>query len=302
MKDEEIMVHAPLREALQNPDAGTNAVIVDVLLHPFDGAFWRERGAHDDQAKVPAYLGGCWGIYGLHLPGAFTAWRDWQGPKKMVVGPPAYLDRPVYQYHDEALRWFDHWLKGRETGVMDEPPVRIFMPPTGEWKALQDWPPVDARWMSFNLHADGTLSEHEPWPGAGAISFNESTFEHGGATFTTPPMVENTEVLGPSVLTLHVSTDDTDAYLFATVLAIGADGKELELTRGWLRASQRKLREGCEPWDPLPAHESREPLDPGKVYPPHQGRGRRGASDVAAGDRAQPSAAPAAGAHHDPLR
>jgi predicted acyl esterase len=79
-------------------------------------------------------------------------------------------------------------------------------------------------------------------------------------------MVENTEVLGPPVLTLHVSTDDTDAHLFATLLAIGADGKEIELTRGWLRASQRKLREGCEPWDPVPAHESREPLEPGKVY------------------------------------
>jgi predicted acyl esterase len=266
MKDEEVMIHAPLREALQNPDAGTNAVIVDVLLHPFDGAFWRERSAHDAQAKVPAYLGGCWGIYGLHLPGAFAAWKEWKGPKKMVIGPPAYLDRPVYQYHDEALRWFDHWLKGRETGIMDEPPVRCFVPPTGEWQALEDWPPAEARWMSFNLHADGTLSEHEPWPGAGTVAFNESPFEHGAVTFTTPPLVENTEVLGPAVLTVHLSTDDSEAFVFATLLAIGADGSETELTRGWLRASQRKLREGCEPWDPVPAHEARQPLEPGRVY------------------------------------
>lgn len=266
MRDEEIMVHAPLREALQNPDAGTNAVIVDVLLHPFDGPFWRERSAQDDKAKIPGYLGACWGIYGLHLPGAFTAWRDWKGPKKMVIGPPVYLDRPVYQYHDEALRWFDHWLKSIDTGIMDEPPVRAFLPPTGEWKALAEWPPRDARWMGFHLHADGVLSEHEPWPGTSTISFNESPFEHGNATFTTPPLVENTEVMGPSVLTLHISTNDSDALIFATLLAIGADGKELELTRGWLRASQRKLRDGCPPWDPVPAHEGREPLEPGKIY------------------------------------
>ena len=98
------------------------------------------------------------------------------------------------------------------------------------------------------------------------MSFNESPFEHGAAMFATPPLVENTEVLGPAVLTLHVSTTDSDALLFATVLAVGRDGKEEELTRGWLRASQRKLKDGCPPWDPVPAHEGREPLEPGKIY------------------------------------
>jgi hypothetical protein len=177
-----------------------------------------------------------------------------------------YLDRPVYQYHEEALRWFDHWLKGNDTAIMDEPPVRCFIPATGEWKALDDWPPQDARWTSFFLHADGTLSEHEPSLAPGSVAFNESPFEHGEARFTTPPLVENTEVLGPAVLTLQLSTSDTEALVFATVLAIDAQGKEQELTRGWLRASQRRLREGGERWDPVPAHESREPLEPGKVY------------------------------------
>lgn len=266
MRDEEIMAQPPLRDALQNPDAGTNAVIVDVLLHPFDGPFWHERSAKDHQAKIPGYLGGCWGIYGLHLPGAFSAWQDWKGPKKMVIGPPVYLDRPVYQYHEEALRWFDHWLKGSDTGIMDEAPVRCFIPGTGEWKALEDWPPPQARWTSFYFHADGTLSEHEPWPGPGTVSFNESAFEHGGATFTTPPLVENTEILGPAVATLHLSTTDTDALVFVTVLAVDREGKEQELTRGWLRASQRRVREKSDPWEPVLAHEAREPLEPGRAY------------------------------------
>jgi predicted acyl esterase len=184
----------------------------------------------------------------------------------MLIGPPVYLDRPVYQLHEEALRWFDYWLKGRDTGIMDEPPVRCFVPGTGEWKALEDWPPADARWTTFFLHADGTLSEHEPWPGAGEVSFNESPFEHGEARFTTPPFVENTEILGPAVAKLQLSTDDTEALVFVTLLAIGVDGEETELTRGWLRASQRRLREGCPPWNPVPAHEEREALEPGKVY------------------------------------
>ena len=301
MRDEEIMALPGLREALQNPGAGTNALIVDFLLHPFDGPFWREHSAQDAKATIPAYLGACWGNYGLHLPGAFTAWRDWQGPKKMVIGPGVYLDRPVYQYQDESLRWFDHWLKGIDNGVMDEPPIRCFIPPTGEWKSLNDWPPPEARWTTFYLHKDGILSEHELWPGEGADSFDESNFEHGSVTYATPPLVENTEVLGPSVLTLYLSTTDTDALLFVTLLLIDREGKEHELTRGWLRASQRRLRDDSKPWEPIQAHEKREPLEPGKIYElkipivadgalvssrrahrdAHQGRRRRAAGEFA---------------------
>ncbi|HJU61234.1 MAG TPA: CocE/NonD family hydrolase, partial [Candidatus Binatia bacterium] len=266
LRDEEITAVPALREALQNPEAGTNALIVDFLLHPFDGPFWREHSAQDAKARIPAYLGACWGNYGLHLPGAFTAWKDWQGPKKMVIGPGIYLDRPVYQYQDESLRWFDYWLKDIDNGVMDEPPIRCFIPPTGEWQSLDDWPPREARWITFYLHKDGILSEHELWPSEGTDAFDESNFEHGSLTYTTPLLVENTELLGPSVLTLYVSSTDTDALLFVTLLVIDREDKEHELTRGWLRASQRRLREDSKPWEPIQAHEDREPLEPGKIY------------------------------------
>ncbi len=266
MRDEEIMAVPALREALENPEAGTNALVVDVVLQPLDGPFWRARNARDAEATVPAYLGGCWGNYGLHLPGAFTAWKDWKGPKKIVIGPPIYLDRPLYQYQDESLRWFDYWLKRIDTGVMNEPPIRCFIPPTGEWKSLDDWPPPEARWTTFFLHKENLLSEHELWPEEGADSFNESSAEHGALTYATPPLVENTEVLGPSVLTLYLSTTDTEALVFATLLLVDREGKEHELTRGWLRASQRRVREESERWEPIQVHEGREPLEPGKIY------------------------------------
>jgi hypothetical protein len=68
----------------------------------------------------------------LHLPGAFRSWQNWAGPKRMTIGPPIYLDRPIYQYQYESLRWFDHWLKGLDTGLDDEPPIKIFMDNTGD--------------------------------------------------------------------------------------------------------------------------------------------------------------------------
>ncbi len=265
-RDEEIIAVPALREALQNAEVPTNALVVDVLLNPLDGPFWHERNARDADAVVPAYLGACWGNYAAHLPGAFTAWKEWKGPKKMVIGPGIYLDRPVYQYQDESLRWFDYWLKGIENGIMEEPPIRCFIPPTGEWKSLNDWPPPEARWTTFYLHADGMLSEHELWPDEGADSFTESSFEHGSLIYATPPLVENTELLGPSVLTLYLSTTDTEALLFVTLLLIDREGKEHEMTRGWLRASQHRLRDDSEPWEPVLAHQKRELLEPGKIY------------------------------------
>jgi putative CocE/NonD family hydrolase len=150
-QDEEIMAVPVLREALTYPEDGTNPLLVDVVLNPFNGVFWHERSANDAEATVPAFLGACWGNYALHLPGAFDAWKKWGGPKRMVIGPGVYLDRPLYQYQDESLRWFDYWLKGIDTQVMEEPPVRCFLPPTGEWKALEDWPPPETRWTPFFL-------------------------------------------------------------------------------------------------------------------------------------------------------
>lgn len=72
--------------------------------------------------------------------------------------------------------------------------------------------------------------------------------------------------LGPSVLTLYLSTTDTDALLFITLLLIDRQRNEHELTRGWLRASQRSLRDDSQPWEPVQSHEKREPLEPGKIY------------------------------------
>src|SRR5262249_45731047 len=134
------------------------------------------------------------------------------------------------------------------------------------WKNLDDWPPPEARWTTFYLHKDGILSEHELWPSEGSDSLAESNFEHGALTYRTPQLVENTEVLGPSVLTLYISVTNTAALLSVTLLLIDRQGKEHELTRGWLRASQRKLRDDSEPWEPIQAHLARELLEPAKIY------------------------------------
>jgi uncharacterized protein len=116
------------------------------------------------RTDVPGYFGACWGLHGLHLPAAFRSFGAWQGPKKLVVGPPLYLDRPFYQMHHEALRWFDHWLAGNDTGFLAEPPVRLFVPGTGEWRQAAEWPLPQTRWTEFYLHQGGLARQKaDPW-------------------------------------------------------------------------------------------------------------------------------------------
>ncbi len=88
-------------------------------------------------------------------------------------GPDAAIDDFYREFH---LRWFDHQLKGRATGVADWPHVRLFVMGTGDgqrdeegrlvhggyWRDAEAWPPPDAEQVSFYLHGDGTLSRTRP--------------------------------------------------------------------------------------------------------------------------------------------
>ncbi|MEI9476378.1 MAG: CocE/NonD family hydrolase [Deltaproteobacteria bacterium] len=269
LRSEDVVAIPHLREALENPDQGWNIIVVDGILNDLDGEYYRERSVNYENTRVPAYLGACWANYALHLPGAFRSWKLWKGPKKMVIGPPLYLDRPLYQYQYESLRWFDYWLKGVENGIMDEPPIRLFIPPTGEWKIANQWPLPETRWTPFYLHANGLLSEHELWSNEGCDNFNDSTFVHESLTYRTPPLVENTEVIGPIIVNFYASSTDTEMLFFTTLLVIDPEGTEHELTRGWLKASQRRLRPDSLPWEPILEHSQRESLEPGAVYELH---------------------------------
>jgi uncharacterized protein len=269
LQDKEIAAIPYLVEALKNPDRAANSLIVDILTNPLDGSYYKERNPkYEKDIKIPSYLGACWGIYGLHLPGAFRSWENIKNaPKKMTIGPPVYLDRPLYQYHYESLRWFDYWMKGIDNGIMAEPPIRLFVMGTGEWKVAEDWPLRETKWTPFYLHADGLLSEHEFWPDERPDTFADSASDHGSLKFFSPPMVENTEVVGPIGLNLYASTTDNEVLFFVSLLEVTANGDETLLTRGWLRGSQRTVDpERSEPWKPFHPHTKREPLAPGDIY------------------------------------
>ena len=267
LRDPEISAVPFLTEALRLPESGANCILVDLLVNHLWSEFYEERSVNFVDCKIPAYFGNDWGMYGMHLPGDIRAFENWKGPKRLSIGPPVYLDRPVYQYAYESLRWFDYWLKGMETGIMDEPRVQLFVVGANEWKSAEDWPLVETKWTPFYLHKDGLLSEHEFWSDDGATVYEDAPQAHGEAKFTTPRMVENTEMCGPMVLNFYGSTTDTEALWFVSLWVIDVDEKESLLTRGWLRGSQRALDPvASKAWQPAHLHNQREALEPHRIY------------------------------------
>ncbi|MFM1916646.1 MAG: hypothetical protein RJB01_161, partial [Actinomycetota bacterium] len=218
--------------------------------------------------EVPGYFGACWGIYGLHLNAAFRSYVNWKGERRVTVGPPAYLDRPITQYQDESLRWFDHYLKGMDTGLAQDPPVWVFIDDSNEWKSGYEWPLPDTRFTDFYLHSDGLLFEHEPWPDSAPDRLDDSPDNRGTLTYTTPAFRDNVEVCGPMVLNLWASTTGTEALIYASIYKVYTDGVERLLTRGWLRASLREVDPAAStPWWPVHSMTHHLPVEPGVVYP-----------------------------------
>lgn len=267
LEDPELYAHDALVDALENTDGETDPMLVDALVNDLDNEYWEDRQVHHENCTVPAYLGSGWGIYGLHLPGDMRSWREWQGPKKMLIGPDIYLDRPVYQLQPEAVRWFDHWIKGEDNGIMDEPPVRAFVMGTGRWKEAEDWPIPDTEYQRFYLHDDDLLFERDYWTNEGCSTYEDGPYRHESVEFLTPPLVEETEVMGPITLNFFASTTGEDAIFIVELFDVDEDGNEEELTRGWLRGSMRKVDEDrSEPWRVYHPFDEKEPLEPGEIY------------------------------------
>jgi predicted acyl esterase len=263
-------LHIQLKYPRKNP------LLFDWLLHPFDGPFYWERSPYRmfDRIKIPTFLVTRWTSWAVHLAGAFEAYAGIDAPKKLLVmetesrlGPL----RPWTDHHDLLLRWYDHWLKGIDTGFMDEPPIRLLIKGSNAYRDEQEWPLARTHWTKLHLGAEGTLG---PWAGErrSEVAFhNEPDLppnQHApGVTFQTAPFESAIEVTGPIALYLQATLDQPEATWVVTLRDVAPDGSSRTLTKGWLRASQRALDEQKSlPYRPVQLHQSRETLIPGTTY------------------------------------
>ncbi len=139
------------REAMSNPDYKMYPHITNLLaqkgqhmppyfqllIDPFDKEAAVEKSeAEFDRIKVPTYTGSGWYgyTYKTHLNGCQHWYRNIKAPKKLLLAGPAHVERPFHTFHSEVLRWHDHWLKGIDTGVTNDPPVKYWVMGENDWR------------------------------------------------------------------------------------------------------------------------------------------------------------------------
>ncbi|WP_276068006.1 CocE/NonD family hydrolase C-terminal non-catalytic domain-containing protein, partial [Mycolicibacterium gadium] len=199
------------------------------VKHPTRDAWWDERNLLPllEKVDIPAYLGCDWQNVPLHLPSTFTSYAGLTNSPCVRVGMLGEygLTWPWESLHIEALAWYDHWLKGRDTGILDGPPVRYVLPGTDGWRTAESWPPA-CTFRELALRADGTLDDDEASPGArdfmalgsGLGRAKPSSIDPPSMlTWTSQPLVAAIDVVGDIELRLIAAATAADTAWIVTL-------------------------------------------------------------------------------------
>ena len=147
------------------------------LKHQHDGPFWRSPVRPYSEIKIPCFIIG--GLLDGYRDSITDMLQQTKAPLKAIVGPWNHtfphdaVPGPQIEWRDEAVRWWDYWLKGRDTGVLQDPKLVIYMqhwhPPDpnlenvpGEWRREDSWPPRDVRETVFFPQPNHTLANTAP--------------------------------------------------------------------------------------------------------------------------------------------
>lgn len=281
------------------------------LETPEDGPYWSQFNVekYHDQMEMPTYhLGGWFDIFQAGTLKNFMGMKrrsrteKARQSQKLIIGPwvhgPGNINNQIageFDFGADAaidsnelrLPWLDYWLKGIDSGIMTDAPVRLFVMGRNEWRDEADWPLPDTRYSNYYLHGgnsgsidslnDGTLSStppsgsenpasfvydpDHPVPTAGGNTLNiiGGVHDHRQVdalclTFTSEPLSAEFEVTGPVKAVLYGMSSAPDTDWVVRLEDIDPEGYSRNLCDGILRARYRD------------SFEQPELLDPGKIY------------------------------------
>lgn len=227
------------------------------VRRPTRDSWWDDRNLLPllENIDIPVYLGCDWQNAPLHLPSTFAVFEALTNSPAVRMGMLGEygLTWPWESLHIEALAWYDHWLKGRDTGILDGPAVRYVLPGADDWHTAETWPPA-GRHRELALRADGGLDADEGAPGgrefmvlgAGLGRAKSSPIDPPSTlTWTSQPLTEALDVVGDIELRLLASATAADTAWIVTLSDVAPDGSAEPVTAGWLRASLREVDEAA---------------------------------------------------------
>jgi hypothetical protein len=256
--------------------------------HQRDGEFWRSPVRPLSDITVPCFLiGGLVDGYRDSIPHML---EQTKAPIRALIGPwnhsfPNDADfGPRIEWREDAVRWWDYWLKGRDTGVLNDPKLVIYMrhwfPPDpnldevpGEWRAEDTWPPRDLREFTLYPQPNHMLStqpssaidthqlKYVPSIGVeagfwwGELLSDQRPVDAFSLVYDSPLLPEDLAIMGRPHALLRASADAPLADWFARLSDVAPDGSVTQITGAGLSGAQRESMR-----DP-------KPLVPGTLYP-----------------------------------
>ena len=276
------------------------------LRHQSRGAYWKHGSVCEDYGAIqcPVYAVGGWTDgYTNAIPRLL---EHLTAPRKGLIGPWAHayphfaFPGPQVGFLQMALRWWDHWLKGIDTGAMDEPMLRAWMTDSvqpapyheelpGRWIAEPSWPPLNVTTHRLFLTDDGLRPDDAP-PTPRTVCSPQTVGKHGGSwcpfgrgpdqaddqqeddarslLFETPPLNSRIEFLGAPIVTLDIAANKPLANLAIRLCDVDPNAASLRVSYGILNLA---YRDGYETPAPLvPGHRYRVRIklnDAGAVLP-----------------------------------
>jgi uncharacterized protein len=265
------------------------------LRHQRRDGYWKHGSVCEDIGAITCAVMAVGGWADGYTNAVFRLLRTLKSPKLAIVGPWGHkyphngVPGPAIGFLTESLRWWDHWLKGKETGIMGEPLLRAYvqesLPPAshydqrpGHWAAEPAWPSANIAPETLALEP-GRLAAKPGKPVPLAISSAQITGAAGGEwcpyglgglgpelptdqrtddawslVFDGEVLSEPLEILGAAALDLEIASDQPVATLVARLSDLAPDGKVTRVTYGVLNLTHRE------------SHERPTALEPGKRY------------------------------------
>ncbi|MFW6103540.1 MAG: CocE/NonD family hydrolase, partial [Bacteroidota bacterium] len=264
------------------------------LEHQHRDDYWKHGSVCEDFSAIQCPVMAVSGWADGYTNAVFRLLSGLHVPRKGLIGPWSHkyphfgIPGPAIGFLQESIRWWDKWLKGKDTGIMEEPMLRVWMqdsvPPSplykerpGRWVAEQDWPSDNINIRKYHLHPGHELLEHTPseyekltiqsplsvglfagkWCSYAAPPDlpNDQREEDGGALiFETSPLEAPIEIMGAPVLNLEFSSGEPIAMVAGRLSDVARDDKATRVTYGLLNLCHRE------------SHESPQPLEPGRTY------------------------------------
>ncbi|MEM7173397.1 MAG: CocE/NonD family hydrolase, partial [Pseudomonadota bacterium] len=208
-------------------------------------------------------------------------------PVKGLVGPWGHkypeqgIPGPAIGFLQEALRWWDHWLKGQDTGIMAEPAYQVFMQDyvrpdanlksvPGRWVSEASWPSQNIAPLTLVIDQSG-LSEsaagewvlhHSSLQSIGAAGGSWCPYGLGGSSpdlaidqreddarslvFDGTPLEAPLELLGAPLLSLEIKSDQPQGFIAARLMDVAPDGTSRRISFGILNLTHRQDHENIE--------------------------------------------------------